>query len=87
MINTKVAFMEGRLLSGQSEQFEKLSKSSGWKKAGPPKKTLLFWSCKQANSNLANIMNSNFMAHKPNGIAQLFQMTKNKFDIIKLVNN
>jgi len=39
------------------------------------------------NSNLANFMSSNFMTHKPNGIAQLFQMTKNKFNDIKLVNN
>jgi len=39
MIKTKVAFVEGRLLSSQSEQF----------KAGPLKKPLLFWSCKQAN--------------------------------------
>jgi len=28
------------------------------------------------NSNLANFMSSNFMTHKPKGIAQLFQMTK-----------
>jgi len=27
------------------------------------------------------------MTHKPNGIAQLFQMTKNEFNNIKLVNN
>jgi len=39
------------------------------------------------NSNLANFMSSNFMTHKPNGIAQLFQMTKNKFNNIKLVSN
>jgi len=38
MIKTKVAFLEGRLLSSQLEQFEKFSKSLvGWKKAGPPK--------------------------------------------------
>jgi len=44
MIKAKVAFLEGQLLSGQSEQSEKLSKSSGcgWKKAGPPKNPLLF---------------------------------------------
>jgi len=43
MIKTKVAFLEGRLLSNQSEQSEKFSKSPDWlKKAGPPKKTLLF---------------------------------------------
>jgi len=43
MIKTKAAFLEGRILSSQSEQFEKFSKSSdGWKKAGPPKKPLLF---------------------------------------------
>jgi len=43
MIKTKVAFLEGRLLSSQSEQSEKFSKSPDWlKKAGPPKKTRLF---------------------------------------------
>jgi len=30
MIKTKVAFLEGRLLFSQSEQFEKFSKSSDW---------------------------------------------------------
>jgi len=39
MIITKVAFLEGRLLSSQLEQFEKFSKSSNLlKKAGPSKK-------------------------------------------------
>jgi len=43
MIKTKVAFLEGWLLSIQSEQFKKYSKSSDWlQKAGPPKKPLLF---------------------------------------------
>jgi len=46
MIKTKVAFLEGRLLSIQSEQSEKFSKTEktliGWKKASPPKKPLLF---------------------------------------------
>jgi len=50
MIKTKVAFLEGRLLSRQSEQTEKFSKSPDWlEKAAPPKKPLLFWTCKQAN--------------------------------------
>jgi len=30
MIKTKVAFLEGRLLSSQSEQSEKFSKSFDW---------------------------------------------------------
>jgi len=30
MIKTKVAFLEGRLLSSQSEQSEKFSKSPDW---------------------------------------------------------
>jgi len=30
MIKTKVAFLESRLLSSQSDQFEKFSKSSDW---------------------------------------------------------
>jgi len=43
MIKTKVAFLEGWLLSSQSEQSDKFSNSPDWlKKAGPPKKPLLF---------------------------------------------
>jgi len=39
----KSGFLEGRLLSRQSEQFEKLSKSSiGWKKVGPSSKKATF---------------------------------------------
>jgi len=30
MIKTKVAFLKGWLISSQSEQFEKFSKSSDW---------------------------------------------------------
>jgi len=30
MIKTKVAFLKGRLLTSQSEQFKKYSKSSDW---------------------------------------------------------
>jgi len=42
MITSKVAFLEGWLLSSQSEQSEKFLKILiGWKKAGPPKKPLL----------------------------------------------
>jgi len=50
MIETKVDFLEGRLLSSQSVQSEKFSKSSDWlEKSRPSKKPLLFWSCKQAH--------------------------------------
>jgi len=43
MIKTKVAFVEGRLLSSQSEQLKKYSKSSDWlEKTGILKKPLLF---------------------------------------------
>jgi len=53
MIKTKVAFLEGRLLSIQSKQFERFLKSSDWlEKSRPSKKALLFWSYKQANYNL-----------------------------------
>jgi len=41
MIKTKVTFLKGRLLSSQSEQSEKFSKSPDWLQAGPPKKPLL----------------------------------------------
>jgi len=53
MIKASVAFLKGRLLSSQSEQFKKYrySKSSNWLgKSRPPKKPLLFWSSKQANN-------------------------------------
>jgi len=42
MIKTKVAFLEGRLLSGQSEQSEKLSKSSDWLEKGRSSKKAIF---------------------------------------------
>jgi len=44
MIKTIVAFLKGRLLSSQSEQFKKYIQKAliGWKKASPPKKPLLF---------------------------------------------
>jgi len=42
MIKTKVAFLEGWLLSSQSDQSEKFSKSSDWlKKNRPSKKATL----------------------------------------------
>jgi len=40
MIKTKVSFLEGGLLSSQSEQFEKFSKSSDWLEKS--------WLCKKA---------------------------------------
>jgi len=43
MIKTKVAFLEGLILSSQSEKFKNIQKALiGWKKAGPPQKSLLF---------------------------------------------
>jgi len=43
MINTKVVFLKGRLLSNQSEQFKKYSKSSDWlEKIWPSKKATFF---------------------------------------------
>jgi len=51
MIKTKVAFLEGRLLSSQSRQYEKFSKSPDWlEKSRSSKKPILFWLCKQANT-------------------------------------
>jgi len=50
MIKTKMAFLAGRSLFSQSEQFKKYSKSSDWlEKSWLSKKTLSFWLCKQAN--------------------------------------
>jgi len=48
MIKIKVAFLEGRLFSSQSEFFKNCSDCSDWLDKSPPKKPLLFWSCKQA---------------------------------------
>jgi len=48
MIKTKVAFLEGRLLSSQSEQLKMYSKTLiGWIKSGSPKNTFVL-TCKQA---------------------------------------
>jgi len=49
MTKTKVDFLEGRLLSSQSQQFKKFSKSTDWlEKSWPSKKATFVWSCKQA---------------------------------------
>jgi len=42
MIKTEVAFLEGRLLSSQSEQWKKYSKSSDWLKKSRPTKKATF---------------------------------------------
>jgi len=64
MIKTKVAFLEGWLFSSQPEQFYPANQNNlksfqkvliGLKKAGPPKKPLLCWSCKLAKYNLPHL--------------------------------
>jgi len=47
MIKTKVAFS-----ANQSNQKTFQIALIGWIKASPPKKPLLFWSCKQAHINI-----------------------------------
>jgi len=42
MIKTKVAFLKGRLLSSQSEQSEKFSKSLNWLEKSRPSKKATF---------------------------------------------
>jgi len=42
MIKTKVAFLEGRLLSSQSELVEEFSKSSDWLEKSRPSKNATF---------------------------------------------
>jgi len=42
MIKTKVAFLEGRLLSNQSGQSERFSKSSDWLEKSRPSKKATF---------------------------------------------
>jgi len=42
MIKTKVAFLEGRLLSSQTEQSERSSKSSDWLEKSRPFKKAAF---------------------------------------------
>jgi len=42
MIKTKVAFLEGRILTNQSEQFKKYSKSSDWLEKSRPSKKVAF---------------------------------------------
>jgi len=42
MINSKMAFLEGRLLSCQSEQFKKYSKRSDWLEKSRPNKKATF---------------------------------------------
>jgi len=42
MIKTKVDFLEGRLLSSQSDQSEEFSKSSDWLEISRPSKKAIF---------------------------------------------
>jgi len=42
MIKTKATFLKGRLLSSQSEQLKKYSKSSGWLKKSRPSNKATF---------------------------------------------
>jgi len=42
MIKTKMAFLQGRLLSSQSELFKKYSKSSDWLEKSRPSKKATF---------------------------------------------
>jgi len=42
MIKTKMDFLEGRLLSSQSEQFKKYLKSSDWLEKSRPSKKATF---------------------------------------------
>jgi len=42
MIKTKLAFVEGRLLSSQSEQFKKYSNISDWLEKSRPSKKATF---------------------------------------------
>jgi len=42
MIKTKVAFVNGRLLSSQSEQFKKYSKCCDWLEKSRPSKKATF---------------------------------------------
>jgi len=53
VIKTKVAFLEGWLLSSQSEQYVKVFKKL-WLagKSRPSKKATFLWSCKQAVKSL-----------------------------------
>jgi len=42
MIKVKVAFLDGRLLSSQSEQFKKYSESFDWMEKSQPSKKATF---------------------------------------------
>jgi len=53
MSKTKVAFLEGRLLSSQSKQFKNYTNSSDWmEKSQISKKPLLFCLCKQTKGRI-----------------------------------
>jgi len=65
MIRTKVAFLEGGFYTANQSNLKSIQKALpliAWKKAGPPKKPLLFPSCKQANFTqlLTNFILLNF---------------------------
>jgi len=52
----KVAFLEGRLLSSQTDQIKKLSKSFDWlKKSAPPKSNFFFEHVNRLNESRAHL--------------------------------
>jgi len=54
---TKVAYLEGQLFFSQSEFLKTFQTAlTGWIKAGPPKKPLLFLSCKQAIYHIKHVI-------------------------------
>jgi len=56
MIKIKVAFLEGQLLSSQSEQCEKFSKSPDWlEKSRPPKNHFWFDHVNKAYKVVINV--------------------------------
>jgi len=51
MIKTKVDFLEGRLLSSQSDKYEKFLKTPDWLEKNRPSKKATFVLCKQDNNS------------------------------------
>jgi len=76
MIKTKVAFLEGRIFSNQSEFFKYFLNCSDWlDKSRPPQKPLLFWSCKLAIFDILRRQKTKFVCDQDSD--------KNKIVVIK----
>jgi len=78
MIKTKVAFLEGRLLSSQSEQPEKFSKSPDWLEKSRPSKKATFVLIMIVNRLMITSFGAGFLSRLFSSQSKVIKLPKRK---------